>query len=167
MNNHPSAQSITNATEVLELASLLDHRVPTPDKARVLAWARQVDRHVSLERDDMLDAVQSFYDRPSTQPVSVGDVIETARRIKRDRLDREADQEREDRQQVFGVKAADEVRDLAASAVMGPVVNRTPRLIAAENQLQCCTNKHEAQEAIREFFAAKTEARATAKEAAS
>lgn len=46
MNNAPpSIESLTRATEVLELASLLDHRVPTPDKARILAWARQIDRY--------------------------------------------------------------------------------------------------------------------------
>jgi GrpB-like predicted nucleotidyltransferase (UPF0157 family) len=155
--NHPSSpQSITGATEVLELASLLDHRVPTPDKARVLAWARQIDRHIALERDDMLDAVQSFYDRPSGNPVSVGDVIETARRIKRDRLEREADDAREHRQHELDVKAADEI---SAGVIFGPVKNKTPRLVKAENALQCAVDKREAQAAIREYFAAKTEAR--------
>jgi hypothetical protein len=162
MNNNPSAQSIGNATEVLELASLLDHRVPTPDKARILAWARQIDRY-NLNRDDMLDACQSFYDRPSPQPVSVGDIIETSRRIKRDRLDREADEERDTRRVTVDTKAADEIRSIAAGFIAGPVKSRTDRLAKAEIALQCCNGKRESQSAIRDYFAARIDARSQAK----
>lgn len=161
MTHTPSARSISATTEVLELASLLDHRIPTPDKARVLAWARQIERN-RCERDDLLDAVQVFYDRPSSQPISVGDVIEGSRRIKRDRLDREADEQRERREQIADTKAAGEVEVLAAGMTFGPTVNRTERLVKAENALQCCTTKSEAQEAIREYFAAKREAKGLA-----
>ncbi|MCV7100058.1 hypothetical protein [Mycobacterium palustre] len=157
MTTLPSPKAIADITEVLQLASLLDHRVPNPDKARIMAWARQIDRH-NLERDDMLDAVQAFYDRPSQQPISVGDIIETARRIKRDRLDREADHDREARQQTLDIKAAGDVQAVATSIVMGPVANKTERLIKAETALQCAVDKRTAQEAIREFFAAKREA---------
>lgn len=158
MNSPPSAESIAATTEVLELASLLDHRVPTPDKARVLAWARQIDRN-HCDRDDLLDAVQAFYDRPSAQPVSVGDVIDGSRRIKRDRLDRESDDARDQRLKAAETKAAEDIRSLTAGAVMGPVKNRTPRLQAAELALQCCNGKHESMAALREYFAAKTEAK--------
>lgn len=153
----PSASAIAATTEVLELASLLDHRVPTPDKARVMAWSRQIDRH-GLPRDDMLNAVQEFYDRPSPDPISVGDVIDGARRIKRNRLDREDEHQREQRQLRLDRKAADEVRAITTAVVMGPSP-RTDRIEAAELALQCCTTKTEAQQAICEYFAAKTDAR--------
>lgn len=160
MNNAPpSIESLTHATEVLELASLLDHRVPTPDKARILAWARQIDRHSTIERDDLLDAVQAYYDKPSAQPVSVGDVIEAARRSKRDRLHREADAERDRRRtQVDAKAAADEVLTLTAAFATGPTP-RTPRLEAAEVALQCVTDRTSAMAALREFSEAKAEAR--------
>ncbi len=154
----PSIESLTHATEVLELASLLDHRVPTPDKARILAWARQIDRHPTIERDDLLDAVQAYYDKPSAQPVSVGDVIDTARRSKRDRLDREADAERDRRRTRVDTKVADDVSALTDAFTPGPTP-RTPRLEAAEAALQCVTGRASAMAALREFSAAKAEAR--------
>lgn len=155
----PTAQSIAATTEVLELASLLDNRIATPDKARIMAWAKQIDRH-QLERDDMLNAVQDFYDRPSPQPINVGDVTAGARRIKRDRLEREEDAQREARQEQLDFKAADETRTLASAITFGPVTNRTPRLESAEQGLHCCTTKADAQAAIREYLAAKDEAKA-------
>jgi hypothetical protein len=149
----PSAASIAATTEVLELASLLDHRVPTPDKARVLAWAKQIDRH-DLERDDMLDATQGFYDQPSMSPISVGDVIAGARRIKRDRLSREEAAEREARQERNDQKAADEIRAFSAAALTGRT-KETPRLKAARAALDDCHGRDECKPAIEEFCAAK------------
>jgi hypothetical protein len=145
-------------TEVLKLAAILDDRAPSADRARIAAWAEQIHRY-RLERVDLLDGLQAFYDGPSERAIAIGDLVHHARRAKTGRLDKEADDVREDRQQEFDIKAADEIHDLATTAVMGPVTNRTPRLIKAENALQCCTNKREAQAAIREYFAAKTEAR--------
>lgn len=156
MNDQPSAQSIAHTTEVLELASLLDHRIPSPDKARVLAWAKQIDRH-QLSRDDLLDATQAFYDQPSPHPVSVGDVIAGARRIKRDRLAREEADEREQRQTLNDRKAADDVLALTASVLEGRVKD-TPRLKAARDALDTCQGKAESQAAIAEFVAARREA---------
>jgi hypothetical protein len=145
----PSPQTISNTTEVLELASLLDPRIPTPDKARILAWARQIERH-NLERDDMLDATQNFYDHPHPQPISVGDVITGARRLKRDRLDREEDQQREARQTAQEAKGA-ELIDLTAEALTTRTNhNRTPRLAAAKAALDNCHGRNCA-EAIREY----------------
>jgi hypothetical protein len=152
MTDQPSAASIAATTEVLELASLLDHRIPRPDKARILAWAKQVDRH-RLGRDDLLDAVQAFYDRPSAQPVSVGDVVAGAKRIKRDRLDREDEAQRDTRRAEADTKAADEVRAISAVVLSGRVTE------AARDGLATCYGRHGAMAAIREFFAAKTQAR--------
>lgn len=156
MTDRPPSPAVIDATtEVLELAALLDNRVAAPDKARIMAWSRQVARH-SLPRDDMLDAVQAFYDRPGPQPVSVGDVIDGARRIKRDRIDREQDAQRDERAAQLAIKA--ETDDIAAAVHFGQTRRRTPRLDAAERALQTCTNRAEAMAAMREFFAAKREA---------
>jgi hypothetical protein len=150
-----TAADIKAMTDVLELAALLDHRLPSPDSQRVRAWVEQTARHL-LDPNDMLDAVQAFYDRPSPQPVSVGDVIEGARRINRDRLDREADTERDQRAAQLAFKA--ETAEVAAAVEFGRTRKCTPRLDAAERALQTCVDKATAQDAIREFCTAKREA---------
>lgn len=154
--NTPSAETIQAVTEVLQLASLLDHRIPQPDKGRVLAWSNQVERH-QLGREDMLDATQSFYDRHSDQPISVGAVIDGARRIKRDRLDREDEADRERRQDANGSKAAEAIATIADAwpAVPAPTSAttdaKTARLDAARERLQTCHGRAECREAIREY----------------
>jgi hypothetical protein len=148
------------AAEALKLAAILDDRAPNADKARIAAWAEKFHQH-QLHRNDLLDGLQVFYDAPSERAIQIGDLIHHARQVRRDRNEREEAKERERRGESHDIKAADEmgaVADLVIASPNGPVV-KTKRLIAAENRLQTCTNKHEAIEAIREFFAAKTEAR--------
>jgi hypothetical protein len=157
MTSQPSPQAIAAITEVLQLASLLDHRVPTPDKARTLAWAKQIDRHPSISRDDMLDATQAFYDHPHIQPVSVGDVIAGARRIKRDRLDREENTARETRQAELSVKVGDDTQSLLDHVTTGRT-NETHRLTTARQALQACHGREESKAAIREYLTARKEA---------
>lgn len=149
--------TIRAVAESLQLAALLDDRLGHTDDARIAAWAEQIHRH-QLERGDLLNGVQAFYDTPSERAIQVGDLIHHARRERRDRNDREAETERERRAELLSVKAAEDMHALTAGAVMGPVTNRTDRLIKAENSLQCAVDKHTAQDAIREYFAAKTEA---------
>jgi hypothetical protein len=144
--------------EVLKLAAILDDRAPHADPARIAAWAEQIHRH-RLEREDLLNGLQAYYDSPSERAIQIGDLIQHARKERRDRNEREAETERERRAELLSVKAAEDMHALTAGIVMGPLTNRTDRLVAAENALQCCTNKAEAQWAIREYFAAKTEAR--------
>lgn len=151
-------QTIRAVGEAMQLAALLDDRLGHTDDARVAAWAEQIQRH-QLERDDLLNGIQAFYDSPSERAIQVGDLIHHARQVRRDRNEREAETERERRAALCDTKAADEVHAIAAGAVMGRVANKTERLIRAENQLQTCTNKAEAIDAIREYFAAKREAR--------
>jgi hypothetical protein len=145
-------------TEVLKLAAVLDDRAPSADKPRIAAWAEQVHRH-KLAREDLLDGLQAFYDSPSDRAIQIGDLVYRARIAKRDRLDKEADEQRDDRQQLFDTKAAAENHVLARDFDFSPNVQRNPRLIAAENSLRCAVDKHSAVEAMREFFAAKHEAR--------
>jgi hypothetical protein len=146
--------------EVLKLAAILDDRAPAGDKARIAAWGEKIHQH-RLERNDLLDGLQAFYDSPSERAIQIGDLIHHARIVRRDRNEREADAERERRAGQHDIKAEDEIRGIAAGIVMGPTPTRTPRLEAAELALHCCSDKREAQAAIREYFAAKSEAKKT------
>jgi hypothetical protein len=90
--------------------------------------------------------------------MQIGDLIHHARIVRRDRAEREEADELARRREHQDDKAADEVRGLAA-AFTGPTRNRTERLTRAEFGLQCATGKREVMEAIREWTAAKAEAR--------
>lgn len=158
MKINATQADLETAAEALKLAAILDDRAPAADKARIAAWAEKLHAH-HLQRGDVLDGLQAFYDSPSERAVQIGDLIQHARTVRRDRNEREADAEREARAAHADVKAADEIRGMASGAVFGPTTNRTPRLEAAERALQCCHGKQESMAAIREFFAAKTEAR--------
>lgn len=144
--------------EVLKLAAILDDRAPAGDKARITAWAEKIHQH-RLERNDLLDGLQAFYDSPSERAIQIGDLIHHARIVRRERNEREADAERDRRRTAADVKAEDEICGLAAGVVMGPTPKRTPRLQAAELALQCCNGKRESMAALREYSAAKTEAK--------
>lgn len=90
MSINASPETVAAVAETLKLAALLDDRITPSDKARIAAWAEQIHRH-NLSRDDLLDAVQAFYDQPSAQAIGVGDLIKHARTIRRDRLNRDDD----------------------------------------------------------------------------
>lgn len=156
-----SPQTVRAVAEAMQLAALLDDRLGHTDDARITAWAEQIQRH-QLERGDLLDGVQAFYDSPSERAIQIGDLIHHARQRRRDRNEREAEEQREQRDAALEAKGADDMRELMAGAVMGPVTNRTERLVRAENALQCVTNQREAMQAIGEYFEAKREAKANA-----
>ncbi|WP_019732126.1 hypothetical protein [Mycobacterium avium] len=152
--------------EVFQLAAALDPRAPSPNPARVAAWAEGVHRH-QLTRDDLLDAVQAFYDSPSTHAINIGDLVFHARNIKRTRLEREPDADRDARRELADAKAEpDFTAALSAAAITGPTQHPTDRLRRAELGLQTCEGKRESIAAIREYFAAKAEARKTPAKAA-
>lgn len=146
-----SPEIIAATTEVLELAALLDHRLPTPGEARVMAWAKQIARH-HLHRDDMLDAVQLFYDKPSSEPISVGDVVEGARKIKRDRTDREDDQKRLERAGDQSLKVAPDLQPLVKDLRLGPVVRRSKKLADARAALKSCHGRAESYASIHAYL---------------
>ncbi len=162
MNVNATQAELRAIAEVLELAAILDDRAPGADRARIAGWAEQIHRH-RLEREDLLDGVQTYYDNPSDRAIQIGDLIHHARNVKRARLDKEADRVREERREAQDAKvAADEViSSIVITGPSGPVM-KTKKLISAENALQCVTTKHEAIEAIRAYFAAKAEAKTAA-----
>jgi hypothetical protein len=157
VNVNATEDELRAIAEVLKLAAILDDRAPHADKPRIAAWAEQIHRH-TLGREDLLNGLQAYYDGPSERAIQIGDLIHHSRRQRRDRNEREAEAALEQRAARNDIKAAEDIRTLAAGAVMGPVP-KTERLIKAETALQCAVDKRTAQEAIREYFAAKTEAR--------
>lgn len=158
MKLNARAETVQAVAQVFKLAGVLDDRCAQPDKARIAAWAEMVERHKLAERD-LLDGLQAYYDSPSERAIQIGDLIHHARVVRRDRNEREAEIERERRAELTSVKAAEDMHGIAAGVVLGPVENRTERLTHAEHMMQCCTNRSEAQTAIREYFEAKTDAR--------
>lgn len=153
MNINASAETVRAVVKVFELAYLLDDRVTQPDKARMTAWAEQVERH-RLSEQDLLDAVQAFYDGPSLHAIQVGDLISHARRIKRDRLEREPDADRDERRELVDEKAANDIRPFT-SLVGGGGVDRaaeSTELDQAREALQTCHGKAQSQAAIRSYL---------------
>jgi hypothetical protein len=105
-------ETLRAVAETLKLAALLDDRVAQPDKARIAAWAEQVQRH-NLSREDLLTGLQAFYDGPSDHAITIGDLIHQARHAKRDRTERESDEEREARQARMDARMVQTVAELA------------------------------------------------------
>lgn len=145
---------IRAVAEVLKFAAILDDRAAAPDEHRLAAWAEQIHRH-QLGRADLLDGLQKFYDNPSDRAIQIGDLIQHARAIRRDRNERESSAELDQRAQSRDPQAV-EVLSLAAGAiVMGPTGATSDRLELAEVELQRCHGKTESMAAIGEYFAAK------------
>jgi predicted ATP-grasp superfamily ATP-dependent carboligase len=157
VNLKASPETIRAVADALKLAAFLDDRVAQADAHRVAAWSEQIERH-RLTPDDLLDGVQAFYDKPSDRPIGIGDLIHHARIVKRDRLDREEDAERDRRRAEQDDRVNDEIDAFMADAITSRVKDKTKRLTAAEEALQTCEGKHECQAAIKEFVGAKTEA---------
>lgn len=155
MNVDATETDLRNIAEVLKMAAILDDRAPRADKARIAAWAEKAHAH-RLGRDELLDALQDFYDRPRDRAIGIGDLIEIGRRIKRDRLDREADAEREQRATEQAHKA--DVAEITSAVTFGHTRKRTPRLDAAERGLHVCVDRKTAVAAFREYAEAKAEA---------
>lgn len=157
MNISATPETVRAVTEVFKLAGILDDRVAHPDKARVIAWAEQVQRH-NFTEPDLLDGLQAFYDSPSERAIQVSDLIHHAQTVRRARHSRESDQRHKVIAEAGDRKTADDLASIASVFVSGSVP-RTARLDAAETALQTCVDKRTAIEAMREFFAAKAEAR--------
>lgn len=86
MNINATPETLRAVAQVLKMAAILDDRVAQPDKARIVGWAEQVQRH-NLTEDDLLDGLQKYYDQ-ADRPIGIGDLIIHARATKRDRLER-------------------------------------------------------------------------------
>ncbi|QFG04896.1 hypothetical protein SEA_NITZEL_70 [Mycobacterium phage Nitzel] len=158
MNINATPETVQAVAQVLKMAKILDDRMGQPDKARIAAWAEQVQRHRLVE-GDLLDGLQAFYDGPSSHPIGVGDLIHHAKSARVVRIGKEERADREARQALLDEKAdPDEPRAIVAAFVPGPVPNKTTRMEAAEQALQECFGKKASIVAIREFFEAKSEA---------
>lgn len=150
-------QTLRAVATTLKMAAILDDRAPHADKARIAAWAERAQWH-HLTESDLLDGLQAFYDQPQERAIGIGDLMYHARNAKKTRLDREEDQDRDQRRTHFDAKAAADEPIAPAAITFGPVKAKTERLLAAENALQCVVDKRSAQAALREYFAAKSEA---------
>lgn len=157
MNIDATEEDLRTAAEALKLAAILDDRAPKADKARIAAWAEKLHAH-RLGRTDVLDGLQAFYDHPSERAIAIGDLIAHARAARRDRAEREENTHWQTHYQYRDQQAIDDLRELSADFLTGRV-NDTPRLKAARNLVYTCRTRTEAIEAIREFFAAKQQAR--------
>lgn len=157
----PTPDTIRAIAEVLGFAKILDDRVAKADDGRVRAWAQQAQR-ANLTRDDLVDAVQAFYDADPAardRPIGIADLVHHAKICRRTRIEKEDHAASEARRATHDQKAADETRAVLSGFVGGKVKHKTDRLIKAENGLQCAVDKASAIEAIKEFFAAKAEAK--------
>ncbi|QAY17675.1 hypothetical protein SEA_MARTEENA_71 [Gordonia phage Marteena] len=83
----PSEMAIRAAGTALARAEIFDDRV-TADTARIQAWAEAMDPH-GLDQADAIAAVTAHYSAPGATTVRVGDVITAARKIRRERAERE------------------------------------------------------------------------------
>ncbi len=155
----PTSETITAVAEVLKLAAFLDDRIGGADKGRIMAWATQVQRH-ELTSPDLLDGLQAFYDGPSTHAMGIGDLIQQARKARRERNEAEEARVSEERAQRNDAKVADDLTAISAAALSRPR-RTTPRLDAARAGLQTCQGKAAARAAIGEYFAAVKDANKT------
>lgn len=110
MNLNASPETIRNVASAMELAQLMDDRAAHADKARIAAWAEQVDPY-NLPLDDLLNGVRAYYADPRDRAIGVGDLIAAARAIRRDRNERETFAEREAREDSRVVDIADRLAD--------------------------------------------------------
>lgn len=156
----PTPETIRAVAETLKYAAMLDDRIAGADQARIAAWSKQVQRHPGLTREDLLDGLQKFYDGPSERAIGIGDLLAHSRVCHRDRIEKEDAEIRDIRREELDAKAdEDATQEVAATVVLGPVKAKTPRLFEAEHELQRCHGKQEALAAIREYAAAKAEAK--------
>ncbi|MCR8897280.1 hypothetical protein NWF34_10000 [Gordonia sp. GONU] len=83
----PSETAIRAAGTALARAEIFDDRV-TADRPRITAWAEAMDPH-GIDQVDAIAAVTAHYSAPGAQTIRVGDVIAAARKIRRERAERE------------------------------------------------------------------------------
>lgn len=75
------------ATAALGRAEIFDDRV-TADEVRIASWA-EAFAPFGFEQPDILGAVTAHYQQPGAQTPKPGDIIEGARKIRRERAERE------------------------------------------------------------------------------
>lgn len=158
MNIDATEDDLRNVAEMFRLAALLDDRVGQADKARIAVWAEQIHRH-KFTREDILDGLQRFYDDAQSRAIAVGDLIACSKVARRVRVGKEDAAERERRQIEQEAKVAADDWPVPRDPITGPTAHKTDRMRAAEDRLHVCHDQRTAVDAIREYFAAKAEAR--------
>lgn len=83
----PPDWAIQAAGAALSRAEVFDDRV-TADRARILVWAEAFTTY-GIEQADAMAAVTAHYQQPNPNTPKPGDVIELARKIRRERAERE------------------------------------------------------------------------------
>ena len=83
----PPAWAIQAAGAALARAEIFDDRM-TADRARTLVWAEAFTTY-GIEQADAMAAVTAHYQQPNPNTPKPGDVIELARKIRRERAERE------------------------------------------------------------------------------
>ena len=88
MNIDAHPHTVRMAAAALSRAALFDDRITEGDSARIAAWAEAMEPH-QLQPPDVLAAVTAHYQPAGVDTIRVGDVIQGARAIRRDRAERE------------------------------------------------------------------------------
>lgn len=114
MTINASPETVKAVAEALQLAALLEDRTANPDKARIAAWAEQIEPH-RLSKDDLLAGVRAFHNSGRERAMGVGDLIDAARMIRRDRAERETREELNARYDEPGPRVAAVLDAIAAS----------------------------------------------------
>jgi hypothetical protein len=146
------------AAAVYQACTTYDQYLPQLSADVARSWAKTF-AYYDLTAATLLAGVDRVYAAHGAgyRPLPA-DIARAARDIRKDRAERETPSELDARHTGWESKAADDIRSIATGFVPGPV-EPTERLRAAEEALQSCYGKRESIAAIREFFAAKTEAR--------
>lgn len=154
-----SEQAIQAAKAVLAKCSANDPWFPQPSESTILAWAEQF-MIANLPADDLLEAVTQVYAAHGAgfKPLP-GDILASARGVRRDRRLRDEAAQQELTAAVGDRKSAEDLATIAAEFVGGKV-KPTKRLRAAEAAMQNAADRESAVAAMREYFAAKLEAKA-------
>lgn len=112
MNLNATPETLRAVSKALALAAVLDDRVAQPDKARIAAWAEQIDPYKFTE-EDMLEGVSGYYSGPVDRAIGIGDLIHHSKLARVERTAREPREVREARQEALAVKAAEDFEALA------------------------------------------------------
>ena len=145
------------AAAVYQVCTTYDQYLPQLSADVARSWAK-VFAYYALTAEELIEGVDRLYaDQGAGYRPLPADIAKCARALRREHAEREGWAELEARQDANSRKAADEMKGIAAAFVPGKVPP-TERLRNAEDALQGCRDKREAQAAIQEFFAAKREA---------
>lgn len=83
-----SRRAVESAKAVLALCSATDPWFPKPSQATVLAWSEHVER-TNFTKDELLEAVRTFYGLGGDLRPRPGDIINTARTNRQDQFMRQ------------------------------------------------------------------------------